>query len=67
MKKVTACLVKDFVCKNCKDKRKEMKEPVKLLCDVVETATEYSYLGYRLNATGGCEVVVKARTRLGWM
>jgi len=51
MRKVTACLAKDFVCKNCKDKEKEMKEPVELLCDGVE----------------GCEVAVTTRTRFGWM
>jgi len=64
IRKVTACLARDFVCKNCKDK-KEMKEPVELLCDGVETVTEFSYLGDGLNATGGCEVAVTARTRIG--
>jgi len=67
MRKVTACTAKVFVCKNCKDKGKEMKEPVELLCDGVETMTEFSYLGDRLNATGGCEVAVPATTRIGWM
>jgi len=36
MKNVIACLARDFVCKNCKNKGKEMKEPVELLCDGVE-------------------------------
>jgi len=31
MRKVTACLARDFVSKNSKDKEKEMKEPVELL------------------------------------
>jgi len=67
MRKVTACLARDFVCKNCKDK-KIMKKPVELLCDGgVETVTEFSYSGDRLNATGGCEVTVTARTTIGWM
>jgi len=49
----------DFVCKNCKDKEKEMKKSVELLCDGVETVTEFSYLGDRLNATGECEVTIR--------
>jgi len=61
-----SCLARDFVCKNCKDE-KEMKEPVELLCNGVETVTEFSYLGDRLNATGGCDVAVTARIRIGWM
>jgi len=56
MRKVTACLARDFVGKNCKDKKQ-----MELLCDGVETVTEY--LDVRLNATGGCEVSVTARTR----
>jgi len=44
-----------------------MKEPVELLCDGVETVIKFLYLGDRLNATGGCEVAVTARTRIGWM
>jgi len=44
-------LVKEFVCKNCKDKEEEIKEPLELLCDGAETVSEFSYLGDRLNAT----------------
>jgi len=66
MRKIIACLTRDFVCKNCKDK-KEMKEPLELLCDGAETVTEFSYLSDRLNTTGGCEVAVTARTKIGWM
>jgi len=50
-----------------KDKEKEIKEPVELLCDGVEMVTEFSHLGDRLNATGGCEVAVISRTRIGWL
>jgi len=64
MRKVTAYLAKTFVCKNCKDKGKKMKEPVDLLCDSVETVTEFSCLGNRLNTTGRCEVTVAVRKRL---
>jgi len=55
MRKVAACLAKGIVCKNSKDKEKEMKEPVKLLCVGVETVTEFSYLGDSLNATDECD------------
>jgi len=40
---------------------------VELLCDGVETVTEFSYQGNKLNATGRCEVAVTAKTRFGWM
>ena len=36
------------------------------MCDEVETVKEFCYLGDRLNASGGCEAAVIARTRLGW-
>ena len=36
------------------------------MCDEVETVKGFCYLGNRLNASGGCEVAVTARTRLGW-
>jgi len=67
MRKVTAYLARNFVYMNCTDKEKKMKEPVELLCDGVETVTEFSYVGDRLNATGGCEVAVTARRMVGWI
>ena len=33
----------------------------------VETAWEFTYLGNRLSAGGGCEAAVIARTRCGWV
>ena len=36
-------------------------------CDGVETVRKFSYLDDRLNAAGGCETAVTARTRIGWM
>ena len=36
------------------------------MCDEMETVKGFYYLGDRLNASGGCEVSVTARTRLGW-
>ena len=37
------------------------------LCDGVETESKFTYLGDRLNATGGCEAAVTATSRIGWM
>ena len=33
------------------------------LCDGVETAREFTYLGDRVSAGGGCEAAVTARAR----
>ena len=35
------------------------------LWDKVETVREFTYLGDRLSAGGGCEAAVTARTRCG--
>ena len=35
-------------------------------CDEVETVQEFTYLGDRVNAGGGYEAAVTARTRCGW-
>ena len=36
------------------------------LCNGVETIKEFSYLGDRVNAGGGCEAVVTVRTTFRW-
>ena len=36
-------------------------------CDEVETVREFTYLGDSVGAGGGCEFVVTARTRNGWI
>ena len=41
-----------------------MEQEVKL-CDEVETVSEFTHLGDRVIAVGGCEAVVTARTRCG--
>ena len=33
----------------------------------METVSKFSYLGDRLNATGGCETAVTARSKIGWV
>ena len=35
------------------------------LCDEVETVSEFTYLGDRVSADGGCEAALTARTRCG--
>ena len=45
----------------------EAVEHEEKLCDEVETAREFTYLGDKVNAGGGCEAVVTARTRCGWV
>ena len=37
------------------------------LCDDVEIVSKFTYLCDRLNANGGCEAAVTARTRIGGM
>ena len=37
------------------------------LCEEVETVRGFCYLGDRVNASGGCEAVVAARARIGWV
>ena len=37
------------------------------LCDEVETVREFTYLGDRVNAGGGCEAAVTVRRKCGWV
>ena len=37
------------------------------LCDEVETVREFTYLGDRVSAGGGCEAAVTVRIRCGWV
>ena len=45
----------------------EAVEQEEKLCDEVETVREFTYLGDRVSADGGCEADVTARTRCGWV
>ena len=45
----------------------ERQWSIKKLCDEVETVREFTYLGDRLNAFGGCEAAVTARIRCVWV
>ena len=67
IKKVTCSSARHFVCRRCTDVGDGTEEPVKVLCDEVETAKGFCYLEDRLNARGGCEIAVTSRVRIGWM
>ena len=67
LKKVTPNMVRFFVCSKCnKATHGEGEEQQELMCDEVKTVKGFCYLGNRLNASGGCEAAVMARTRVGW-
>ena len=56
-----------FVCLKFKGIMEERMDSIEKLRDEVETANGLCYLGDRLNASGGCEVIVTARIRITWV
>ena len=67
-KKLAVYLNKNFVCKKCRSVVNNFKGSAdEKLCDGVETVSKFTYLRDRLNATGGCETAVTARSRIAWM
>ena len=69
MKRVTSTLATGFACKLCVDTKEGIVEPGKEISflDQVDFVKSFSYLGERLNASGGSEAAVTARTRIGWI
>ena len=69
MKKVTSTLAKGFVCELCVDTKEGIVEPCEEISffDQVDFVKSFCYLGDRLNANGGSEAAVTARTRIGWI
>ena len=69
MKRVTSTLAKSFVCELCVDTKEGIVEPGKEISffDQVGFVKSFCYLGDRLNASGGSEAAVTARTRIGWI
>ena len=66
--KVLVYVNKNFVRKKCRSVVNNFERSAdEKLCDGVETVSKFTYLGDRLNATGGCETAVTARSRIGWM
>ena len=65
LKKVTPSAATFFVCNMCNKATNGVGEAQQeVICDEVKTVKRFCYLGNRLNASGGCEAAVIARTRL---
>ena len=62
-------LVKDFVCKLGVDTKEGIVEPGEEISffDQIDFVKKFYHLGNRLNASGGSEAAVTARTRIGWI
>ena len=58
---------KKFTCRKCEGNVEEFAEQEDKLCDEVGTVREFTYLGDRVSVGGGCEAVVTAITRCGWV
>ena len=67
IKRATARLAMHFVCSKCNRTMEGTVGSIEKLSDEVETVNGFSYLGDMLNASGGCEVAVTARVRIGWV
>ena len=55
VKRVTPRLGRDFVCGRCKKQVDGLVKQMEELCEEVETVRGFSYLGDRVNASGGCK------------
>ena len=55
---------RNVTCRRCEGNIGEVVEQEERLCDEVETVREFTYLGDRVSAGGGCE---KDRTRCWWV
>ena len=67
MKESNSKCSKIFVYNKCKKVTNGAGEvQQKVMCDEIESVKLFCYLGNRLNASGGCEAAVTARTRVGW-
>ena len=56
----------NFTCRNFEGNIGEPVKQEETLCDEMETVREFTYLGDKVSAGGGCEAAVTARTRYGW-
>ena len=59
-------MCRNFVCRKYEGNIGEAVEQEEKLCDEVETVREFTYLGDRVSAVGGCEAAVAATTRSRW-
>ena len=58
-------VLRNCACKKCEGNIREAVEQEDNICDEVQTAREFPYLGDRVSADGVCEAAVIARTRCG--
>ena len=65
VRKVTSHLARAFVCQSC-EKGNCQGSPTEEMGNGIKTVNGFCYLDDKLNACGGCEAAVTARTRLGW-
>ena len=67
MKRVTSTLAKGFICERCVEPIKGIVAPAEELpfYDQEKLQKNFCYLGDRLNASGGSEAAVTARTSIG--
>ena len=67
MKRVISTLAKGFVCELCVYTKEGIVEPGEEISifDYVDFVKSFCYLGNRLNSSGGSEVALTARTRIG--
>ena len=67
MKTVTPKFSRNVTCRKCEGNIGEAVELLVKLCDEVETLSEFTYLGVRVSASGGCEAAVTSKTRCWWI
>ena len=65
MKRMTSTMAKGFVCELCVYTKERIVEPGEEISffDQVDFVKSFCFLGDRLNASGGSEAAVTARTR----
>ena len=66
-KKGNPKVIKNFTCAKCEGNIGEAVEQDVKLCNEVEIVSEFTYLGDRVSAFGGCETAVTTRIRCGWV
>ena len=64
---MTPMFSRNVDCRKCEGNIGEAVEQEERLCEEVETVGEFTYLGDRVSAGGGCEAAVTVRTRCGWV
>ena len=63
---VTSRFAINYICSKYEGCQENVYDQKKKLYDDMETVTDLSYLGDRIN-TGGCETAVASKTRLRWV